>query len=502
MNLRENLFNSVQQRGEAEAYTYLGKTSSYTELGQQVARLAGKLRELGVKEDCSVALILPNSAEFLITYYAVVSLGARVIPINPLYTRDEIGYILMDSQSVGVVTLPQIAAALLEYRAYLPHLSWVIACGEKVEGAISWAEALEAVPLTSWPELHEDDVAVILYTSGTTGKPKGAMLTHKNLCSNAESLRHYVRATSDDRFVVVLPMFHVFCMTVCMNMAVLIGSPMYILPKFSPAEVVNVIRDWQATVFAGVPTMYNFIMQIPNARPEDFRSLRLAISGGASLPVELLRNFEAKFRTIILEGYGLSEASPVVSFNPIDGARKPGSIGLTIPGVEVKIVDDNDRELPAGEVGELVVKGPNVMAGYFNNPAATAEALRNGWLHTGDLARRDEEGYLYIVDRKKDMVIVGGYNVYPREVEEVLYQIPQVLEAAVIGVPDPDYGEAVVAFVATKAGQTLTEEEVLEHCRQHLAKYKVPAKIIITPELPKNSTGKILRRVLKEQLGA
>lgn len=502
MNLRENLFNSMQKRGEAEAYTYLGQTYTYSELGQQVARVAGQLQALGVTAGKSVALIMPNSAEFLITYYAVVSLGARVIPINPLYTRDEIGYILTDSQAIGVVTLPQLAQALLEFRNYLPHLQWVISCGDKVEGAISWQNALAAAPVQSWPELDDDEVAVILYTSGTTGRPKGAMLTHRNLCSNAESLRVYVRAMENDRFVLVLPMFHVFCMTVCMNMAVLVGGPMYILPKFSPAEVVNVIRDWQATIFAGVPTMYNFIMQVPTAQPEDFRTLRLAISGGASLPVELLRNFEAKFQTIILEGYGLSEASPVVSFNPIDGNRKAGSIGLTIPGVEVKIVDEHDNELTPGEVGELIVRGPNVMAGYFNNPAATAEALRNGWLHTGDLARQDEEGYLYIVDRKKDMVIVGGFNVYPREVEEVLYQLPQVLEAAVIGVPDPNYGEAVVAFVAVKTGHTLTEEEVLNHCRQHLAKYKIPAKVILTGELPKNSTGKILRRMLKEQLGA
>lgn len=507
MTLRANLERSVQLYTDKEAYTYLGKAHTYRELAGQVESLAGFLSTQGFKPGQAVALILPNSGEFLVAYYAITGLGGWVVPVNPLYTRDEISYILKDSQAIGVITTPQMAETMVEFLNPPYSLQWVMACGnEPVPGCLSWNEAFTGEKkLPEWPQLVDDDVAVILYTSGTTGKPKGAMLTHGNLCSNADALVRQYKSTHKDRFVIVLPMFHVFCMTICMNSSVAIGGALHILPKFSPVETVSVIRDWKATVFAGVPTMFSFILQTPSATAEDFASIRMTVSGGASIPVEMLRNFEQKFQTIILEGYGLSEASPGVCFNPVDGVRKPGSVGKPALGVEVKLVDEEGMEVTPNQVGELIVRGPNVMKGYLNNPEATQEALRNDWLYTGDMASQDEDGYYYIVDRKKDMINVGGYNVYPREVEEVLYQIPGVLEAAVVGLPDENYGEKVAAYVVPQdadlvpqAGRNLTAETVLEHCRQHLAKYKLPSEVNILTELPKNSTGKILRRVLRD----
>jgi long-chain acyl-CoA synthetase len=288
----------------------------------------------------------------------------------------------------------------------------------------------------------------------------------------------------------------VFCMTVCMNGPIASGATLLIVPKFSPADVVSVIREEKATIFAGVPTMYNFMLQLPTTAADDFTSIRVCISGGAAIPVALLHKFEEKYSVIILEGYGLSEASPVTAFNPLRGTRKAGSIGINIPGVINKVVGEDGQEVPYGEIGELIVQGPNVMKGYLGLPEATSQALRDGWLYTGDMATMDEEGYISIVDRKKDMIIVGGYNVYPREVEEVLYKHPGIMEAAVIGVPNVEYGEAVKAYVVKN--DQLTSEEVIQYCKENLAKYKVPTQVEFLDELPKNTTGKILRRALRD----
>jgi long-chain acyl-CoA synthetase len=347
--------------------------------------------------------------------------------------------------------------------------------------------------------VDENEVAIILYTSGTTGKPKGAMLTHKNIYSNATDVGSYLRMNEDDTVITALPMFHVFCLTVVLNAPLLRGATLLIVPRFSPKTIFELSKTYQPTVFAGVPTMYNFLFQYPKGNPEDLSSLRLCISGGASLPVALLKNFEKKFSVMISEGYGLSEASPVTCFNPLDRPRKPGSIGTSIMNLENKVVNEMGEEVPVGQVGELIVRGPNVMKGYYKMEEETAATIRDGWLYTGDLARMDEEGYFYIVDRKKELIIVGGYNVYPREIEEVLYEHPGIMEAAVIGVPHPELGEAVNSYVV-KNDPSLTEQDVLEYCKEHLAKYKLPASIEFLDELPKNTTGKILRRALKEQV--
>ncbi|WP_461200707.1 fatty acid--CoA ligase family protein [Anoxybacillus sp. TBDG-1] len=509
MNLVSRLQQIASQKPEKEAYVFEQTSATYGELNGAIMKFASGLAKLGVNKGDHVALLLGNSPYFIVSLYGAMRAGATVIPINPIYTPDEIHYILTNGDVKVVIALDLVIPTLMKLDGRLPNVEHIIICETpqgKEQGIVvpekmkSFTNVLAIgdVPFVG-PALDDDDVAVILYTSGTTGKPKGAMLTHKNLYSNAQDVADYLKMNEDDRVIATLPMFHVFCLTVALNAPLMNGGTVLILPKFSPAEVFKVAREQKATVFAGVPTMYNFLYQYPEGKAEDFAHIRLCISGGASMPVALLKNFEKKFQVIVSEGYGLSEASPVTCFNPLDRPRKPGSIGTSIVHVENKIVNELGEEVPVGEVGELIVRGPNVIKGYYNMPEETAHTIRDGWLYTGDLAKMDEEGYFYIVDRKKDMIIVGGYNVYPREVEEVLYSHPDVVEAAVIGVPDPNFGEAVKCFVVSKNKQ-LTEQQLIAYCSEHLAKYKVPSSIEFLEELPKNTTGKILRRALKEQV--
>ncbi|WCK52778.1 long-chain-fatty-acid--CoA ligase [Aneurinibacillus sp. Ricciae_BoGa-3] len=498
--LNANLKRSAASHPEAVAFEFLNKRTTYREFLQAAQNVAGNLIKMCIQKGDRVALLSGNSPEFIISYYGILLAGAEVVPINPIYTPHEIQFILQNSQAKSAIIVAPLLPAFQALKAGLPDLQQVFVLGETQE--TEWIRPFSKL-LTPTDgieggnvEVTEDDVAIILYTSGTTGAPKGAMLTHRNLTSNANSIAEYLEMGQQDKTVAVLPMFHVFCMTVCMNAPIALASCIVIIPRFSLGDVIRTIQQTKATIFAGVPTMYNFMMLYPEAKPEDLETLRICISGGSALPVALLHSFEAKFHKTISEGYGLSEASPVTAFNPVDGVRKPGSIGCSIPGVENRVVDENDNELPRGEVGELVVRGPNVMKGYLNMLEDTAITLRNGWLHTGDMATMDEDGYIYIVDRKKDVIIVGGYNVYPREVEEVLYQHPEIIEAAVIGVPDENFGEAVHAYVV-RCNKSVTEEALIEYCRTELAKYKVPHKIVFLEELPKNTTGKILRRSLK-----
>ncbi|SIR51574.1 long-chain acyl-CoA synthetase [Peribacillus simplex] len=496
-NLNENLKRSASNFPESIAYIFRDKSDTYQELNQKVDRFAAGLFVHGIRKGDGVALILGNSPEFLIAFYGILRLGAFVVPINPLYTQGEINYFLDNSQAKAVIAHVSVEPKLSEVKKQLENLKLVVYT-EANDQESTWEHLMEtSINVYESPYIDEEDLAVILYTSGTTGKPKGAMLTHRNLGSNADSISKLLELDVNDRIVAVLPMFHVFCMTVCLNAPIACGATVLIQPKFSPHDVVSTIREKKATVFAGVPTMYSFINQLPEAIAEDCQSIRMCISGGASIPAELLHKFENKFNVSILEGYGLSETAPLVAINPLKGTRKPGSIGLNIPAVQSKVVDEFGKELPRGEVGELVVQGPNVMKGYLGMPEATSAAFNDGWFYTGDLATMDEEGYIYIVDRKKDIIIVGGYNVYPREVEEVLYQHPAVVEAAVIGIPDGDYGESVKAFVAVKDEQ-ITMNDIIQFCQDKLVKYKLPKRVEFFKELPKNSTGKILRRELRE----
>ncbi|EWG12500.1 fatty acid--CoA ligase family protein [Cytobacillus firmus] len=514
MNLTEQLHETAIKMGDKTAYYFMDQSSTYAELDGAVTKFAEGLSKLGVKKGDHIALLLGNSPHFVIGLHGALRLGATVIPINPIYTPDEIGYIVNNGDVKAVVTLDLLVPLIEKMHQALPKVENYIICdtpqGQASEQDLSALSAFSKMKSFTQliasgdigfkgPELEEDDTAVILYTSGTTGKPKGAMLTHKNLYSNAKDVSDYLHMNENDRVITTLPMFHVFCLTVALNAPLMNGATILIDPKFSPKEVFRLAKKYDPTVFAGVPTMYNFLLQYEDGNPEDLKSLRLCISGGAAMPVALLHGFEKKFNVIVSEGYGLSEASPVTCFNPLDKPRKAGSIGQSIMNVENKVVNELGEEVSVGEVGELIVRGPNVMKGYYKLPEETAATIRDGWLYTGDLAKRDEEGYFYIVDRKKDLILVGGYNVYPREVEEVLYNHREVVEAAVLGVPDPNLGEAVKCYVVTNNPQ-LTEELLLAYCEEHLARYKVPSSIEFLEELPKNTTGKILRRALKNQI--
>lgn len=491
------------------AYVFEGKDTTYREFHHHVGAFAGTLEQAGIGKGDHVALVLGNSPAFLIAYGAVLARGGIVIPVNPTYTPDEMAYILSDGDVKAIVALSPLVHQAKPVLGKLPLLRLVVSVpyggvpAVEEQGTphfMAFERALLGATVAR-VEVDEHDVAVVLYTSGTTGKPKGAMLTHRNLLSNAESIGEYLAITEMDRTLAVLPMFHVFCLTVIVNATLLRGATIVISPKFSPIDVLQLVPQERVTLFAGVPTMYNFLLQTVQQEPayrNAFRDVRVFVSGGASLPVALLEGFESAFSCRILEGYGLSEASPVTCFNPLNGVRKAGSIGPSIVNVENKVVDELGEEVGVGEVGELIVRGPNVMKGYYKRPEETLMAIRNGWLYTGDLARRDEDGYFYIVDRKKDMVLVGGYNVYPREVEDVLYEHPGIVEAAVIGIPDAEQGEVVKAFIVLRDGATI--ESVRLHVETKLAKYKRPAHYEVLAELPRNTTGKILRTVLKREM--
>ncbi|GEN83024.1 long-chain-fatty-acid--CoA ligase [Sporosarcina luteola] len=515
MNLVTQVYETSKLNPEKIAYHFMGKDTTYAELDQQVSTFALGLERLGVEKGDHVAFLLGNTPHFLISLYATMRIGATAIPINPIYSPTEISYILHNSDAKVVIALDQLLPLVEKAAGSFPAIERYIICETDPYVAQNVAALPDAVkekvdlfthffsrelPNRAPITVDENETAIILYTSGTTGHPKGAMLTHKNLYSNARDVADYLGFSETDRVVATLPVFHVFALTVVVNAPLLKGATILLVPRFSPEDVFETIKAHEATVFAGVPTMYNFLYQYPQGKTEDFDTIRLAISGGSSLPVALLHNFEEKFQVKISEGYGLSEASPVTCFNPRDRDRVPGSIGTNIVNVTNKVVDEFGDEVPVGEVGELVVQGPNVMKGYYKMPEETASAIRDGWLYTGDLARQDENGYFYIVDRKKDMIIVGGYNVYPREVEEVLFEHRDIVEAAVIGVPDTDFGEEVQAYVVMKDGADRNVDKLKEFCAARLAKYKIPKTIEFLNELPKNTTGKILRRSLKDQV--
>ncbi len=503
-HLDVNLRRSVERSPDALVYSFAGRTVTYAQFDAMVSRFSGALYGLGLRQGDGLAIIMPNSDAFLLAYHGAFRNGMYCVPMNPLYTPNEILFMLKDSGVKAVVAPAQLASMAGALDAMLPGLKLIAVGADKVpEGIYRFEDLIAHAPMESvdyHPTLNNEDTAVILYTSGTTGAPKGAMLSHRNLSSNAMTAGEYLDYSERDRVVTVLPIFHVFSLTVCVNTSIFKGAQMLLLARFSPLETLALIQDQRATIFAGVPTMYNFMMQAAGDTSYDLGSLRYCLSGGAGMPVAVMEAFEKRFDVRILEGYGLSEASPVTAFTPVDGRpRKVGSIGISVPLVEQKVFDENDNEVPVGEIGELVVRGPNVMKGYLHRPEETQQVLRGGWLHTGDLARMDEDGYFYIVDRKKDMILVGGFNVYPREVEEVLFHMDGIVEVAVIGAPNDEYGEEVVAFIV-RNDERLDEAAIREYCKENLAKYKQPKRYIFTNELPKNMTGKVMRRELRESV--
>ncbi|MEU9860629.1 long-chain fatty acid--CoA ligase [Streptomyces sp. NPDC047971] len=485
MNLAEILHRAAAEHGSRTAVELGADTLTYAGLDAAAGRFAALLTARGVNPGDRVCVMLPNTLDFPVLYYGILRAGAVVVPMNPLLKPREIAHYLRDSGAVLLFAHEMCAADAVR----------------GAEGTAATVLPLSADTLTELladhperagsPARADDDTAVLLYTSGTTGSPKGAELTHANLLRNAEiSARSLFRLTSEDAILGCLPLFHAFGQTCAMNAAVAAGARLTLMTRFDPADVLRIVHERGVTIFAGVPTMYAALLASRTARPEayDTAGLRMCVSGGASLPVEVLHGFEEAFGVPVLEGFGMSETSPVACFNHLDRPRKAGSVGTPIEGVELRLIDVHDG------VGELCVRGHNIMKGYLGRPEATAEALQDGWLRTGDLARVDEDGYYYIVDRKKDLIIRGGFNVYPREVEEVLYEHPAVAEAAVVGLPHPTLGEEVAAAVATRPGTAVTAEELREFVRERVAPYKYPREIRLVEALPKGATGKILKR--------
>ena len=466
---------------------------SYAQLREAAGRMSALLTSLGVEPGDRIGIMLPNVPAFPIAFYGALAADAIVVPMNPLLKSREVAYYLGDSGARALIAWHQFA-------------------GEAAKGAADAGAALitaetpdltglldELAPATTQPQRHDDDNAVILYTSGTTGRPKGAELTHASLVRNAEiSARTLFDVGPDDVIMGCLPLFHVFGLTCGLNVAVASAATLTLLPRFDPAKALDILQRDRVTLFEGVPTMYAAILHLPQADPAKARTLRACASGGAAMPVEVMRGFEEKFGCIILEGYGLSETSPVASFNHPDSERKPGSIGTPIEGVQMRLIDDEWNTVSGKDaIGEIAIRGHNVMKGYWGKPEATAEAIRDGWFRTGDMAKTDQDGYYYIVDRKKDLIIRGGYNVYPREIEEALHEHPAVAEVAVIGMPHPELGEEVGAAVALKPGASATPDELRSFVRDRVAAYKYPRKIWLIDSLPKGPTGKILRREVR-----
>src|ERR1700758_3841102 len=488
-NLAKNLTNTTRVHAERVAVRVDNAAMTYRALDEASARVAGLLRERGLVPGDRVGIMMPNVAEVPVVYYGVLRAGGVVVPMNPLLKAREVAYYLGDS-GAGLIFAWHAFAGEARAGADQAQAESIVVDGVAFPDLLASATADDQV-------VHRDDedTAVILYTSGTTGHPKGAELTHGNLRSNTEVTRaDIVRARPDDVIFGGLPLFHVFGQTVALNVAVASGACLTLLPRFDAQHALRIIADHRVTVFEGVPTMYVALLHQPDRADYDVSSLRMCISGGAALPVEVLRGFEEAFGVPLLEGYGLSETSPVASFNHPGRERKPGSIGTPIRDVRMRAVDGEDHEVPQGEVGEIVIRGPNVMKGYWQRPEATAEALRDGWFHTGDLARVDSDGYFYIVDRKKDLIIRGGYNVYPREVEEGLYEHPAVAEAAVIGLPHPALGEEIGAAVVLKPEAVITAGELRDYVKGQVAAYKYPRHVWIADALPKGTTGKIQKR--------
>jgi long-chain acyl-CoA synthetase len=522
------LRQTAAQAPDAPALIFFGKSLTYSAFREQAARVAQSLKTLGLAPGERLAILLPNCPQLALTYHATLHLGGVAVLLNPLLSPKEIKQQLTDSGSRCLVVLdhllPKAEEALKDINLaqvfitgladYLPWpLSWLYPLKARWQGLptgfkqgpgrLSWRRLLEAPPLTEPPQPQPDDIAILQYTGGTTGTPKAAVLTHRNLMANVAQINAWMLRVrySAERVVGLLPFFHSFGLTVCLNWTLSQAAAVIVLPRFEINDFLKMLRKHRPTILPGVPTLFVALINHPELPTIDLSSLWACVSGSAPLPLEVREKFESLSGCRILEGYGLTEASPVTHFNPYEGKRPPGSIGLPFPSTDAKVVDQETgtQVLPQGEVGELIIRGPQVMAGYWGKPEETAMVLREGWLYTGDLARMDEDGFFYIIDRKKDLIINAGFKIFPREVEEVLYQHPKVKEVVVYGFPDSYRGEVVKAVIVPQDGVNLTEGEILDYCQPRLATYKLPTIIEFRQELPKSMVGKVLRRTLREE---
>ncbi|GAB4276914.1 MAG: long-chain fatty acid--CoA ligase [Candidatus Promineifilaceae bacterium] len=515
LNLAVVLEDSAREVPQKTAVIFGDRQFSYAQINGAANQIANGLAAAGVGKGDKVAISCPNLPYFPIIYYGILKAGATVVPLNVLLKRREIAYHLRDSNAKAYFCFqgtPQLPMGEEGWAGFnevdeCEHF-WLVtadpAAPSPIEGAATMGQLMATHPPTfETVQTEALDTAVILYTSGTTGQPKGAELTHSNIIMNAFVVRELFNSRTDDTQLVTLPLFHSFGQVVQMNAGFLSRHTLVFLARFDPGDAFKALQDHNVTIFCGVPTMFWALLNYPNADEYDTekisRNLRLGVSGGASLPLEVIKGMEEKFGIPLLEGYGLSETSPVASFGRLDKERKPGSIGVPVWGVEMRVVDKDDNDVPVGETGEILIRGHNVMKGYYNRPEATAEAFRGGWFHTGDVAKMDEDGYFYIVDRIKDMIIRGGFNVYPREIEETLMTHPAISLAAVIGVPDDQYGQEIKAYVVLKDGASATPEEIVAWSKKEMAAYKYPRIVEIRDSLPMTATGKILKTALRAE---
>lgn len=475
-----------------------GRQFSYVQFATAVDRAASMLAAHGIGKGDVVSLLMPNSVEYIIAYFACWKLGALAGPVNSLLKEHETQFVMDNSEAKAILVSSEFRDRIEKIKAELPHLQSVILFDDEAEATRGYADG----PPAGTPEACvSDDDAIIIYTSGTTGKPKGCLLTHGNLIANARQISQWLKFSVEDRLLTIMPLFHMNAVSVTTMSALYAGGSTVISPRFSASKFWNIISDYQVTSFGSVATMLSMLLNTyPDGIPPGLKTdqLRFAMCGSAPVPAEVMKKFEATFNCPVIEGYGLSESTCRSTFNPPDERRRAGSCGLAI-GNEMKVVDDDDNEVPDGELGEIVLRGENILKGYFKNPEATERAFRGGWFHTGDVGYRDKDGFFYIVDRKSDMIIRGGENIYPREIDEVLYQHPAVAAAATIGVPDPLYGEEVAAFIVLKDGSDVAEQELIDYCKSELADFKCPKTVRFVKDIPKGPTGKLLKRVLVEQ---
>jgi long-chain acyl-CoA synthetase len=500
MNIPE-LFESRQSKTPDQTFLISendDRQFTYTEFNDAVLRTTSMLTARGIKHGDTVSLLLPNSAEYVIAYFACWRIGAVAGPVNSLLKAHELSYVLANSETKVLLVNSMFFSLIESIRSQLEEQVQIVQFDNEWDATRDFAGAEFVESANVGPE----DEAIIIYTSGTTGKPKGCLLTHQNVVANARQITEWLGFTGSDRLLSVMPLFHMNAVSVTTMTALYAGASTVVSPKFSASRFWQIISDYQVTSFGSVATMLSMLLSTyPEGIPAGYKTdqLRFAMCGSAPVPAEVMKRFEETFNCLVIEGYGLSESTCRSTFNPPDERRRAGSCGMPI-GNEMRVVDDNDEEVGDGELGEIVLRGENILKGYYKNPDATAIAFRNGWFHTGDIGYRDTDGFYFIVDRKSDMIIRGGENIYPREIDEVLYQHPAIASAAVVGVPDNLYGEEVAGFVVLREGSEATESDIIEFCKSRLADYKCPKTIRFVKDIPKGPTGKLLKRELAKMV--
>ena len=496
MNCVQLLVDTATRLPEKTALVFRNEETSYKDLVNQIFKFANGLRENGIKENMHVGILMGNSPQYIISYYALLSIGATVVPLNPQYREKELAYILNNADAVALIYHNVLDSIVQLAKPDLPTTNLFIEYSE-ADPDCTWNQLLNHEPIEALVERNPDDTAQILYTSGTTGLPKGAMITDDNLAWMTEIMARELGTVEEDRCIVVLPVFHALAKMAGLWGPFYVGATVYLEERFIPDAILEMIEREKITIFTGVPTMFTFFAHSPRLKDFDYSSLRIFGSGGASIPVEIIDRIRNEIGVEIAEAYGQTEATIMITAMPLGAEKVPGSVGQPVDGIDFRIVTPDNKDVPQGEIGEIIFRGRNAMKGYYKNPEATASTIIDGWVHTGDLAYQDEKGNVFIVDRMKDMIIRGGYNVYPREIEEVLYTHQAVVECAVIGEPHDIFGEEIVAYVVVK--NDVTEEELSTFCKQNLANYKVPRIFRYLDALPKTATGKILKGPLKQK---